>query len=211
MQSSIKSGLVAVNGRVVDKVSHNLRAGDKVNCVISDLLPLRAEPEDIPLDIVYEDQHVLVVNKPAHMVVHPAPGNASGTLVNGLLHHCSLPIAAIPEEEYLSDAEDVSDDEAFYSSSSQAHIRPGIVHRLDKGTSGLLVVAKDEHSHAHLSEQFKLHAIQRVYISLTCGVPSPSAGRVEVPVGRDANNRIRMIALPGLGNHGRARHAASTK
>ncbi|KAE8659837.1 RNA pseudouridine synthase 2 [Hibiscus syriacus] len=214
VQSSIKSGLVTVNGRVVDKVSHSLRAGDKVNCVISDLQPLKAEPEDIPLDIVFEDDHVLVVNKPPHMVVHPAPGNANGTLVNGILHHCRLPTVALSEKEVLSlsDTEDVSDDEeAFYSGTSAAasSVRPGIVHRLDKGTSGLLVVAKDEHSHAHLSEQFKQHTIQRVYISLTCGVPSASAGRVDVPIGRDSNNRIRMAAVPGLSHHGRTRHAAS--
>ncbi|GMI91358.1 hypothetical protein like AT1G76050 [Hibiscus trionum] len=214
VQSSIKSGLVSVNGRVVDKVSHSLRAGDKVDCVISDLQPLKAEPEDIPLDIVFEDDHVLVVNKPPHMVVHPAPGNANGTLVNGILHHCSLPTVALSEKEVLSlsDTEDVSDDEEdLYGGTSAAasSVRPGIVHRLDKGTSGLLVVAKDEHSHAHLSEQFKQHTIQRVYISLTCGVPSASSGRVDVPIGRDSNNRIRMVAVPGLSHHGRARHAAS--
>ncbi|KAK8642333.1 hypothetical protein V6N13_011680 [Hibiscus sabdariffa] len=213
VQSSIKSGLVTVNGRVVDKVSHGLRAGDKVDCVISDLQPLKAEPEDIPLDIVFEDDHVLVVNKPPHMVVHPAPGNANGTLVNGILHHCSLPTVALSGKEVvsLSDTEDVSDDEVFFHGTSAAasSVRPGIVHRLDKGTSGLLVVAKDEHSHALLSEQFKQHTIQRVYISLTCGVPSPSSGRVDVPIGRDSNNRIRMVAVPGLSHHGRARHAAS--
>ncbi|XVE69676.1 hypothetical protein DITRI_Ditri10aG0010100 [Diplodiscus trichospermus] len=210
VQSSIKSGLVTVNGRVVDKVSHGLRAGDKVSCVISELQPLRAEPEDIPVDIVFEDDHVLVVNKPPHMVVHPAPGNATGTLVNGILHHCSLPTVALPENDVLSDTEDVSDDEAFsYGASAAASVRPGIVHRLDKGTSGLLVVAKDEHSHAHLSEQFKQHTIQRVYISLTCGVPSPSAGRIDIPIGRDSNNRIRMVAVPGLSHRERARHAAS--
>ncbi|KAB2082342.1 hypothetical protein ES319_A05G191600v1 [Gossypium barbadense] len=212
VQSSIKSGLVKVNGRVVDKVSHSLRAGDKVNCVISDLQPLKAEPEDIPLDIVFEDDHVLVVNKPSHMVVHPAPGNANGTLVNGILHHCSLPTVASSEKEVLYDTEDMSDDEQdiFHGASAgPASVRPGIVHRLDKGTSGLLVVAKDEHSHAHLSEQFKQHTIQRVYISLTCGVPSASAGRVDIPIGRDSNNRIRMVAVPGLSHHGRARHAAS--
>ncbi|KAK8551750.1 hypothetical protein V6N13_120187 [Hibiscus sabdariffa] len=214
VQSSIKSGLVTVNGRVVDKVSHGLRPGDKVDCVISDLQPLKAEPEDIPLDIVFEDDHVLVVNKPPHMVVHPAPGNASGTLVNGILHHCSLPTVALSGKEVvsLSDTEDVSDDEEVFfhgTSATASSVRPGIVHRLDKGTSGLLVVAKDEHSHAHLSEQFKQHIIQRVYISLTCGVPSPSSGRVDVPIGRDSNNRIRMVAVPGLSHHGRARHAAS--
>ncbi|XP_059460544.1 RNA pseudouridine synthase 2, chloroplastic-like isoform X2 [Corylus avellana] len=221
VQSSIRSGLVAVNGRVVDKVSHNVKAGDKVDCTISELQPLRAEPENIPLNIVYEDEHVLVVNKPAHMVVHPAPGNATGTLVNGILHHCSLPVVAFSNEEVLSDVEDISDDDLSSSftdrcpnewlSSSQigAAIRPGIVHRLDKGTSGLLVVAKNEHSHAHLSEQFKLHTIQRVYISLTSGVPSPTTGRVEVPIGRDLNNRIRMAAVSGSSKCRQARHAAS--
>ncbi|KAL9395465.1 hypothetical protein Peur_009718 [Populus x canadensis] len=208
VQSSIKLGLVSVNGKVIDKVSHNVKAGDKVNCVISELQPLRAEPENISLDIVYEDENVLVVNKPAHMVVHPAPGNATGTLVNGILHHCSLP--TVSSQEVLSGAEDVSDDddEGLCSSSYAASVRPGIVHRLDKGTSGLLVVAKDEHSHAHLSEQFKLHTIKRVYVSLTCGVPAPMAGRIDVPIGRDVSNRIRMAAIVEP-NRGQARHAAS--
>ncbi|CAK7346117.1 unnamed protein product [Dovyalis caffra] len=209
VQSSVKSGLVSVNGKVIDKVSHNVKAGDKVNCVISELQPLRAEPENIPLDIVYEDDNVLVVNKPAHMVVHPAPGNATGTLVNGILHHCSLP--TVSSQEVLSDSEDISDDdddEGLCPGSYVASVRPGIVHRLDKGTSGLLVVAKDEHSHAHLSEQFKLHTIKRVYVSLTCGVPRPMAGRVDVPIGRDVSNRIRMAAIVGP-NRRQARHAAS--
>ncbi|ESQ27530.1 hypothetical protein EUTSA_v10018588mg [Eutrema salsugineum] len=210
VQSSIRLGLVSVNGRVVDKVSHNVKAGDEVNCTISELQPLKAEPEDIPLDIVYEDKHLLVVNKPAHMVVHPAPGNPTGTLVNGILHHCSLPCVAYSNPEDDSDEETLSDDEEMTSSSSlAASVRPGIVHRLDKGTSGLLVVAKDEHSHAHLAEQFKLHTIERVYISLTSGVPSPSQGRVDIPIGRDPNNRIRMAAIPGSLSRGKARHAAS--
>ncbi|KAF3446832.1 hypothetical protein FNV43_RR12012 [Rhamnella rubrinervis] len=221
VQFSIRSGLVTVNGRIVDKVSHNVKAGDEVNCTISELQPLRAEPESIPLDIVYEDDHVLVVNKPAHMVVHPAPGNATGTLVNGILHHCSLPTVAFSDHEILSDADDNCDDELGYFSVDQssgdrtssntcgASVRPGIVHRLDKGTSGLLVVAKNEHSHAHLSEQFKLHTIQRVYVSLTLGMPSQLAGRVEIPIGRDSNNRLRMTAITGPTSSKKARHAAS--
>lgn len=192
-----------------------------MDCTISELQPLRAEPEDIPVDIVYEDEHVLVVNKPAHMVVHPAPGNASGTLVNAILHHCSLPTVAFSETELLSEGEDVSDDESssstacetstkgFNSSESGGSVRPGIVHRLDKGTSGLLVVAKNERSHAHLSEQFKMHTIRRVYVSLTNGVPSATSGRIEVPIGRDTNNRIRMSAIPGPSNGRQARYAAS--
>uniref|UniRef100_A0A2P2JHM1 Pseudouridine synthase n=1 Tax=Rhizophora mucronata TaxID=61149 RepID=A0A2P2JHM1_RHIMU len=143
VQYSIKTGLVSVNGKVVHKVSHIVKFGDKVDCTISELQPLRAEPENIPLDIVYEDDHVLVVNKPAHMVVHPAPGNAAGTLVNGILHHCSLPpMAAVSSQEVISDAGDVSDEEELCSGLTDTSIRPGIVHRLDKGTSGLLVVAK---------------------------------------------------------------------
>ncbi|KAL1810987.1 hypothetical protein ACET3Z_021052 [Daucus carota] len=221
VQSTIKSGLVTVNGRIIDKVSHKLKSGDKVSCTISELQPLKAQPQDIPLDILYEDDHLLVVNKPPHMVVHPAPGNATGTLVNAILHHCCLPVASFPIMEIPSDEDDVSqgeissysaDDtylEPSFSGLTEASIRPGIVHRLDKGTSGLLVVAKDEHSHAHLSEQFKQRTVQRVYISLTCGVPFPALGRVNIPIGRDLNNRIRMAAVVGSGKCGKTRHAAS--
>ncbi|KAL2346214.1 hypothetical protein Fmac_000214 [Flemingia macrophylla] len=172
VQSSIKAGLVHVNGRVIDKV------------------------------------------------VHPAPGNISGTLVNGILHHCHLPNVEFSKEEALSDAEGSDEEfdsydslasscEGLHSRLSKASIRPGIVHRLDKGTSGLLVVAKDEHSHMKLSEQFKERTIQRIYVSLTAGIPTPVAGRVEVPVGRDPNNRLRMIAVAGPNNSRKARHAAS--
>nr|XP_029123442.1 RNA pseudouridine synthase 2, chloroplastic isoform X2 [Elaeis guineensis] len=223
IQSSIRSGLVTVNGRTVDKVSHIIKGGDMVSCTVSELQPLRAEAEDIPLDIVYEDAHVLVVNKPAHMVVHPAPGNANGTLVNAILHHCRLPTIACVNKSKISESEDCSESsdsemdnyyfdqssvEGISSENSEALVRPGIVHRLDKGTSGLLVVAKDEHSHAHLAEQFKLHTIHRVYISLTCGVPNPSSGRIEIPIARDSNNRIRMAAVLGTSNSRHARYAA---
>uniref|UniRef100_N1R4Q2 RNA pseudourine synthase 2, chloroplastic n=1 Tax=Aegilops tauschii TaxID=37682 RepID=N1R4Q2_AEGTA len=202
-------------------VSHTVKGGDKVSCTVSELQPLRAEAEDIPLDIVYEDEHLLVVNKPAHMVVHPAPGNANGTLVNAILHHCKISTftclarSPIYDEcpESSDDDVDVFDVDQFTigevsSEVREAIVRPGIVHRLDKGTSGLLVVAKDEHSHAQLAEQFKLHTISRVYISLTCGVPSPNSARIEVPISRDPNNRTRMVAAPGSG-HRYAKHAAS--
>ncbi|EYU17563.1 hypothetical protein ABFS82_03G075100 [Erythranthe guttata] len=209
VQSSIRSGLVSVNGHVISKVSHVVRDGDSVNCTIAELQPLRAEPENIPLDIVYEDDHLLVVNKPAHMVVHPAPGNANGTLVNGILHHCRLSTVCFNPEslpDNIDDDDSIDEATVFPSESS---VRPGIVHRLDKGTSGLLVVAKDEHSHSHLAEQFKKHTVKRVYVSLTCGVPSPVSGRVDIPIGRDSNNRIRMVAIPGSALHGKARHAVS--
>ncbi|KAJ4775386.1 Ribosomal large subunit pseudouridine synthase D [Rhynchospora pubera] len=220
--ASIRSGLVTVNGRAVDKVSYKVKGGDVVSCTVSELQPLRAEAEDIPLDIVYEDEHVIVVNKPPHMVVHPAPGNPNGTLVNAILHHCKVSTftwrtnsASLLEEGVDSSDEEI---EVFHvdefptggngSQVGEALVRPGIVHRLDKGTSGLLVVAKDEHAHAHLAEQFKLHTIKRVYVSLTIGVPKGHTARVEVPIGRDPNNRLRMIATPSSSNR-YARHAAS--
>uniref|UniRef100_A0A803LIU0 RNA-binding S4 domain-containing protein n=1 Tax=Chenopodium quinoa TaxID=63459 RepID=A0A803LIU0_CHEQI len=217
VQSSIRAGLVCVNGRVVDKVSYGVRTGDEINCTIAKLQPLRADAEDIPLDITYEDDHVLVVNKPPHMVVHPAPGNPRGTLVNAILNHCSLPNVALTDVGWLSEADDVSEDDLNIDihptdqttcEDASCSIRPGIVHRLDKGTSGLLVVAKDEHSHAHLAEQFKAHTVTRVYLSVTSGVPTYASGRVEVPIGRDLNNRIRMTAVTGH-KSGPARHAAS--
>ncbi|KAL4186618.1 hypothetical protein AMTRI_Chr09g34820 [Amborella trichopoda] len=215
IQSSIRQGFVKVNGLPITKVSHIVKVGDMVDCTVSHLQPLKAEPEDMPLDIIYEDDHVLVVNKPAHMVVHPAPGNANGTLVNGILHHCRLPAFGLPDGELTSESDDECDNGLTMfnpdpiSTQCRSSIRPGIVHRLDKGTSGLLVVAKNEHSHAHLSEQFKLHTIHRQYISLTCGVPSPSNGCIEIPIARDMNNRIRMAAVSGQNNTRKARLATS--
>ncbi|CAO2817606.1 unnamed protein product [Amaranthus hypochondriacus] len=216
VQSSIRSGLVSVNGRVVDKVSYGVKTGDEVNCTIAKLQPLRADAEEIPLDITYEDDHVLVVNKPPHMVVHPAPGNAKGTLVNAVLNHCSLPNVASTGEEWFSEEDDVSGgvdvrltNQFIGEEATSSSIRPGIVHRLDKGTSGLLVVAKDEHSHAHLAQQFKAHTVTRVYLSVTSGVPTSPSGRVEVPIGRDLNNRIRMTAVTRRNYSGSSRHAAS--
>lgn len=221
MQSSIRSGLVIVNGRIINKVSHIVKGGDTVSCTVCELEPLRAEAEEIPLNIVYEDAHVLVLNKPAHMVVHPAPGNANGTLVNAILNHCQLPASAY-DRKSSSEIEDTesSDSEVgnLYVGRSyeenvkrrnEVLVRPGIVHRLDKGTSGLLVVAKDEHSHAHLAAQFKLHTIHRLYVSLTSGVPSPSSGRVEIPIARDCNNRTRMAAVSVPNSSINARYAAS--
>ncbi|CAN6481088.1 unnamed protein product [Victoria cruziana] len=224
IQHSIRAGLVLVNGNPVKKVSQVIRKGDWVDCSVAELEPLRAKPENIPINIVYEDAHVLVVNKPPHMVVHPAPGHPSGTLVNAVLHHCGLPAVGFDIGDDSSDAEDdaialhgdefeelppdkksAKDDDSMTSIS----IRPGIVHRLDKGTSGLLVVAKDAHSHADLAGQFKAHTIHRVYISLTAGVPVPNSGRVEIPIARDSNNRVRMTAVPCLDNNRRARFAAS--
>ncbi|KAJ3672377.1 hypothetical protein LUZ60_007098 [Juncus effusus] len=222
IQSSIKSGLVSVNGRSIHKVSHMIKGGDVVSCTVSELQPLKAEAEEIPLDIVYEDDHLLVVNKPPHMVVHPAPGNPNGTLVNAILHHCKISTFTFLTNNQDELNDDSSSDEGEISvfhvdkipqeimshATRNAVIRPGIVHRLDKGTSGLLVVAKDEEAHSKLAEQFKVRTIKRVYVSLTAGVPRPGAGRIEMPIGRDPGNRLRMVATSNFKN-GQARFAAS--
>ncbi|GAB4822268.1 hypothetical protein N2152v2_009314 [Parachlorella kessleri] len=259
LQASIREGLVTVNGRPQPKAAYAVRPGDVVGCSIVSPPPLEASPEELPLDIVYEDEHLIVVNKAADMVMHPSPGHYTGTLVNALLHHCGLPamrlrsgqaaplslggsagLGNVQEESQphnssstcgngeaallLDDTEDdygsgegVSDDDADGSlllsfvpaaaaaaaggapSSSQAPalatIRPGIVHRLDKGTTGLLVVAKDDATHLGLAAQFKERSVQRAYWAITVGIPSPSEGRVATNVGRDLRDRKKMAAF----------------
>lgn len=130
-------------------------------------------PEDIPLDIVYEDGDILVVNKPAGMVVHPAPGNLSGTLVNALMHHCGDSLSGIG-----------------------GVIRPGIVHRIDKDTSGLLVVAKNDAAHRALSEQLKTHTVSRIYQAVCVGNLREDSGTVSLPIGRNPTDRKKMAAFP---------------
>ena len=137
--------------------------------------PVRAagpEPEAIPLTVVHEDAHLIVVDKPAGMVVHPAPGHAGGTLVNALLHHCGPGLTGVG-----------------------GVARPGIVHRLDKDTSGLIVAAKTETAHAGLRALFETHDIDRGYLALVQGLPSPAAGRIEAPIGRDPRHRKRMAVV----------------
>ena len=140
LQALVADGHVQCNGKTVAK-SLKLKAGDTVLLEIPDAKPIEAVPQEIPLDIVYEDAHLLVVNKPKGMVVHPAPGNPDGTLVNALLWHCKGSLSGIGGE-----------------------IRPGIVHRIDKDTSGLLVVAKDDATHIGLSQQMAVHSVERASI-----------------------------------------------
>eukprot|EP00898_Chlorokybus_atmophyticus_P000502 jgi/Chlat1/1452/Chrsp12S02065 len=224
VQASIKQGLVKVNGKVLGKAAHKVSAGDSIACELAPPPPMEASPEDIPLNIVYEDEHVIVVDKPAGMVVHPAAGNYTGTLVNALLHHCGLPAMRVTDGVALQgssadtrqgqtaqgeddfDEDGVDEDELDMSLSliptdynkQTACIRPGIVHRLDKGTTGLLVVAKDNHSHAALAQQFKLRTVERIYLSVTCGQPPRSAGRIDAPLGRHQNDRKRMAVVNGM-------------
>jgi 23S rRNA pseudouridine1911/1915/1917 synthase len=137
------------------------------------------EAQDIPLEIVFEDEHLLVVDKPAGMVVHPAAGNPDGTLVNALLHHCAGQLSGIG-----------------------GVARPGIVHRIDKDTSGLLVAAKNDVAHEGLSAQFARHSIDRRYLAIVAGVPKPGSGLVDAPLGRSSANRQKMaIVEPGRGKH----------
>ncbi len=142
-------------------------------------VPAVPEPEDIPLDIIFEDEHLLLVNKPAGMAVHPAPGSWQGTLVNALLHHCKGALPGIGGVE-----------------------RPGIVHRIDKNTTGVLVVAKDEAAHKGLSDLFAAHDIERTYLALTRGAPRPLAGSVEGDIARSKQDRKKMAVVPdGEGRH----------
>ena len=145
VQGLIAEGLVLADGKPVSK-NYKLRGGETVEVEIPEPEPMDAVAEDIPLDIVYEDADLLVVNKPKGMVVHPAHGNYTGTLVNALLHHCGDSLSGI-----------------------NGVIRPGIVHRIDKDTSGLLIVAKNDASHLHLAEQIKAHSFTREYEAVACG------------------------------------------
>ncbi|MDP5273175.1 RluA family pseudouridine synthase [Chengkuizengella axinellae] len=164
IQQWIKDGHVSVNSHSV-KVNYKVQGKDQIKLLAPSPTELEIKAESIPLDVVYEDKHLIVVNKSRGMVVHPAPGNYSGTLVNALLAHC----------KDLSGINGV--------------LRPGIVHRIDKNTSGLLVSAKDDATHAGLSEQLKDHTVHRKYIAVVHGKLSHLQGTVDAPIGRDPKDR----------------------
>lgn len=164
----IKDGMVLVNGKPASK-SYVLKDNDIVKADIPEAIEYTAEAEDIPLDVVYEDSDLIVINKPKGMVVHPAAGNFSGTLVNALMHHCKGQLSGI-----------------------NGVLRPGIVHRIDKNTSGLLVVAKNDFSHNLLAEQLKEHSVKREYRAIAYGRFKEPEGRVDLPIGRDHNDRKKM-------------------
>lgn len=165
----ISSGKITLNGVVCTEKSQNASAGDLIGAIIPQPEEYTAVPENIPLDILYEDCDIIVVNKPKGMVVHPAPGNYSGTLVNALLYHCSGSLSGI-----------------------NGVARPGIVHRIDKDTSGVLVVAKNDKAHNVLAEMIKKHDFLRVYRALLVGTPKESEGVVNAPIGRNPKDRLKM-------------------
>ena len=177
LQALVAEGHVLCNGKAPAK-SLKLKAGDVILMEIPDARPIEAVPQEIPLDIVYEDAHLLVVNKPKGMVVHPAPGNPDGTLVNALLWHCKGSLSGIGGE-----------------------IRPGIVHRIDKDTSGLLVVAKDDATHIGLSQQMAVHSVERAYNTIVYGGFAQDEGFVESNLGRSKTDRKKMAVYPSTEPH----------
>lgn len=200
VQRGIKEGRVRVNGQRVTKPSHLLGAGDVVECVLPKPPPMEALPEAIPLAILYEDDALIVLDKPPGLVVHPAYGNRTGTLVNALLHHVGH--AGLRPEAGALGEEGLSTVNALPARPGDLSLRPGIVHRLDKDTSGLMVVAKDDWTHQHLARQFARRTIRRRYQALVWGVPDPPAGRVETALGRDPRDRKRMAVVPeAAGKH----------
>lgn len=165
----ISGQIVSGSGRTVSDPATKVQAGQHFTLTLPPPVAAQAQAQDIPLHIVYEDSDLIVVEKPAGLVVHPAAGNLDGTLVNALLHHCGGSLSGIG-----------------------GVARPGIVHRIDKDTSGLLVVAKHDRAHEGLAEQFKAHSITRRYAAITGGKPQPSAGTIDTWIGRSSSDRKKM-------------------
>lgn len=172
VSSLLEQGLVLLNDKPAGK-SAKIKGGDRIIVQIPDPKPLEAVAQEIPLEIIYEDRDLLVVNKPQGMVVHPAAGNPDGTLVNALLAHCKGELSGI-----------------------NGVLRPGIVHRIDKDTSGLLIVAKTNDAHLGLAEQIKEHTFLREYEAIVIGTPKDLKGTIHAPIGRDPKDRKRMAITP---------------
>lgn len=168
IQLMIEEGLIKVNDKII-KSNYKLKINDNIEITIKDPEATDIMPQDIPLDIYYEDSDIIVVNKPSGMVVHPAPGNYNRTLVNALLYHCKGRLSSI-----------------------NGVIRPGIVHRIDKNTSGLLIIAKTDKAHTGLAEQIKAHTFTREYQAVVCGRFKNTSGIIEAPIGRHSIDRKKM-------------------
>ena len=173
IQRLLEEGHMRVNDQIV-KPTHPPQAGEVVTVIWPEAKPAEAQPEEIPLQILFEDKDLLVLNKPPGLVVHPAAGHDEGTLVNALLHHCSGELSGIG-----------------------GVARPGIVHRLDKDTSGCIVVAKNDATHLKLTEQFASRAVTKIYAAILCGKLPSERGDIRAPIARHATQRKRMAVVPG--------------
>ncbi len=183
VKALLGEGRIALDGKVSSQASLKLAEGTAFRIAVPDAVPAEAAPQDIPLVIAYEDEHLIVVDKPAGLVVHPAAGNLDGTLVNALLHHC-----ASNGGGQLSGIGGV--------------MRPGIVHRIDKDTSGLLVVAKSDAAHEGLAKQFADHSISRAYLAIAAGHPAPPAATIRGAIARSSADRKKMaLVADGRGKH----------
>jgi 23S rRNA pseudouridine1911/1915/1917 synthase len=180
IKALLADGAITVAGRRVASGSAKVAAGEAFSIALPPATPLDTVAQDIPLSVVFEDEHLIVIDKPAGLVVHPAAGNLDGTLVNALLHHCAGQLSGI-----------------------NGTLRPGIVHRIDKDTSGLLVVAKSDAAHEGLARQFADHSIERTYLAVCGGRPNPPDGRIEARIGRSDANRKKMAVLPAASNRGK--------
>lgn len=169
LKALIVEGRVRIDGAAAGDPARKLRAGERIDLAVPPPVPAEPSAEEIPLDVVYEDEELIVINKPAGLVVHPAPGNRGGTLVNALLHHCQGRLSGIG-----------------------GVARPGIVHRLDKDTSGLLVAAKTDRAHQGLARMFHDHDLERGYLAVVWGRPRLPRGTVDAPIGRSPQNRKKM-------------------
>ena len=174
LKTLIRSGAVESGGKPVRDPATKVRGTESLSVAVPEPQPAHNVAQDIPLTIVFEDEHLLVIDKPAGLVVHPAAGNLDGTLVNALLHHCAGRLSGIG-----------------------GVARPGIVHRIDKDTSGLLVVAKTDVAHEGLAKQFAAHSIDRRYLAMVSGVPRASHGTVDAPLARSATNRKKIAIVEG--------------
>jgi len=181
VQAIIKDGSVTVNDLQAEKTGLMLEAGDSISINIPEAVPIKLEPEAIPLETLFENEDLVIVNKPAGMVVHPAPGHSSGTLVHAVLGNF-IDLQGIGGE-----------------------LRPGIVHRLDKDTSGLIIIAKNEQAHRWLQDQFRLRKVEKTYLALVDGKPPTPAGRVEAAIARDMTHRKQMAVV----SEGRGRSAVT--
>jgi 23S rRNA pseudouridine1911/1915/1917 synthase len=174
LKSLIRSGAVEMGGQPVRDPATKVRGEEGFRVAVPEPTPAHNAPQDIPLKLVFEDEHLLVVDKPAGLVVHPAAGNLDGTLVNALLHHCGSSLSGIG-----------------------GVARPGIVHRIDKETSGLLVVAKSDVAHEGLAKQFAAHSIDRRYLAIVNGIPKAAEGTIDAPLARSATNRKKIAIVEG--------------